>query len=129
MTRRLLSSGSPFEAAIGYSRAVVDGDWCFVSGTTGYDYATMTLPESAGRQARDALANVERALGEAGFGLRDVVRARYVVAQREDWAAVAPVLGEALAAIRPAATMIVAGLMLPEMLVEIEVTAKRRPAP
>ena len=126
MTRTLISSGSPFEAEIGYSRAVADGDWCWVSGNTGYDYATMAMPKRAAVQAGNALRSIEWALEEAGFAFADIVRVRYVVAERADWTAVAPVLGARFAAIRPAATMIVAGLMLPEMRVEIEATAKRR---
>ena len=127
MTRRLVSTGSPFEAKAGYSRAVVSGEWCFVAGTTGYDYETMTMPEGVERQARQCWRTIEWALGEAGFALRDVVRARYVVTDRAHVEPLYAVLGEVLAEVRPAATLIVAGLAEPEMLVEIDVTAHRAP--
>lgn len=126
MNRRLISSGSPFERQAGYSRAVVDGDWCFVAGTTGYDYTTMTMPEDAGMQTRNCLDTIEAALGEAGFAPADIVRARYIVTRHEDVGAVFEVLGAYFGEIRPAATMLIAGLIKPEMKVEIEVTAKRR---
>ena len=125
MPRAHISSGSPFEAVIGYARAVVDGEWCWVSGTTGYDYATMTLPDDPAAQAANALGTIVRVLGEAGFALEDVVRVRYYLADRADWPAIVPLLGAVFGAIRPAATMIVAGLMEPAMRIEIEVTAKR----
>ena len=124
--RRLISTGSPFEKAAGYSRAVADGDWCFVSGTTGYDYDTMTMPESVEAQVRNIFGTIARALGEAGFSLEDVVRARYIITDPAYQDAVFAVTGEMLGDIRPAATMIIAGLIRPEMKVEIEVTAKRR---
>lgn len=126
MTRKLLSTGSPFEKTAGYSRAVVQGDWCFVSGTTGYDYSTMTMPETVEQQARNCLATIGKVLAEAGFALADVIRANYIVtdvAYKDD---VFNVTGEVFGDIRPAATMIVAGLVRPEMKVEIEVTALRR---
>lgn len=123
MTRRLISSGSPLEALAGYSRAVVQGDWCFVAGTTGYDYATMTMPEDAGDQARNALATIERTLVEAGFTLSDIVRATYYCSSSDWWPDVASVLGEVMRDIRPAATALVCGLVAPEMKIEIEVTA------
>ncbi|MEM7566363.1 MAG: RidA family protein [Pseudomonadota bacterium] len=126
MTRRLISTGSPFEREAGYSRAVVDGDWCFVSGTTGYDYAAMTMPESVVDQARNALGTIAKALDEAGFAMEDVVQARYIVTEAALARPVFAVLGEAFGEIRPAATMIVAGLIDEAMKVEIEVTAKRR---
>ncbi|SON57313.1 putative endoribonuclease L-PSP [Hartmannibacter diazotrophicus] len=125
-TRKLISSGSPFEKAAGYSRAVVDGDWCFVSGTTGYDYATMKMPESAGTQTMNALLTIESALKEAGFAMSDVVRARYIVTDREYVGDVFAELGRVFGEVRPAATMIVADLIREEMKVEIEVTAKRQ---
>lgn len=125
MPRRLISTGSPFERQAGYSRAAVDGDWCFVSGTTGYDYAAMALPEGVEAQVRNALATVARTLEEAGFSLGDVVRARYVVADRADVPAVFSALGRVFGDIRPAATMVVAGLIEPEMLFEVDVTARR----
>ena len=124
--RRLISTGSPFEKTAGYSRAVVDGDWCFVSGTTGYDYATMTMPESVEQQTRNCLATISRALDEGGFALADVVRAHYYIADAAYVDQVFPILGEAFGEIRPAATMIVCGLNKPEMKIEIEVTALRR---
>ena len=128
MTRKLVSTGSPFERTAGYSRAVVQGDWCFVAGTTGYDYATMTMPDSVEEQARNCLATIARALEESGFSLADVVRAHYYVIDRAFVPRVYPILGEVFGEIRPAATMIVCGLAEPEMKVEIEVTALRRSA-
>ena len=123
--RRLISTGSPFEDDFAYSRAVVQGDWCFVAGTTGYDYATMTMPEAALDQARNALATIARTLGEAGFAMSDVVRARYFLTDAALRLEIAPALREAFGAVRPAGTMVVAGLNEPEMKVEIEVTALR----
>ena len=126
MTRRLIDGGSAFEAAAAYSRAVVDGDWIFVSGTTGYHYAAGTIDEEVGAQARQAFCNVEWALGEAGADLSDVVQARYYLSRQEDWEAFATVLAEVFADIRPAATCVICGLIDPRMKVEIEVTARRR---
>ncbi len=123
MTRRLISTGSAFEAAGGYSRAVVQGGMVFVAGTTGYDYATMTLPQDAGAQARNAFATIARVLEEAGASLADVVRVTYIVTEPAHAEALFRVAGEVLADIRPAATLIVAGLLKPEMKVEIEATA------
>lgn len=123
--RKLISSGSPFEATVGYSRAVVQGDWCFVAGTTGYDYSTMIMPPDPAQQARNALITIERALHDAGFALSDVVRANYIVTDMADWPLITSVLGETFADIRPAATAIVAGLIDPAMKIEIEVTAFR----
>ncbi|TWG97067.1 enamine deaminase RidA (YjgF/YER057c/UK114 family) [Mesorhizobium sp. J18] len=124
--RRLISTGSPFEKTAGYSRAVVQGDWCFVSGTTGYDYASMIMPESVEEQTRNCLKTIAAALEEAGFSLADVVRAHYYVTDRAYVATVFPILGETFGEIRPAATMIVCGLNEPEMKIEIEVTALRQ---
>jgi len=124
--RRLISSGSPFEAAAGYSRAVVDGERVFVAGTTGFDYAAMTIAEDPIEQARQAFRNIEKALGEAGAKLSDVVRVRYYVPDLADWPVIVPVLGEAFGSIRPAATALVCGLVDPRMKIEIEVTARRR---
>lgn len=124
--RKLISSGSAFEALAGYSRAVVQGDWCFVSGTTGYDYARMVLPDGVEAQAKAALATIGRTLGEAGFVLQDVVRATYYLADAADWPIVAPVLGEVFADVRPAATCVIVGLIEPAMRIEIEVTALRQ---
>src|ERR1700724_4643702 len=126
MPRRLISTGSPFERTAGFSRAVAEGDFCFVAGTTGYDYATMAMPDAIEEQTRNCFRTIARALGEAGFALADVVRATYYVTSRADADLVLPICGEFLANIRPAATiLIVAGLLKPEMKVEIEVTAHR----
>jgi 2-iminobutanoate/2-iminopropanoate deaminase len=127
--RRLISSGSPFEAEAGYSRAVVDGEWIFVAGTTGFDYARMTIAEDPAEQARQAFRNIEQALAEAGAALADVVRVRYYLPNPADWPALVPVLGEAFGAIRPAATALFCGLVDPRMKIEIEVTARRRTSP
>jgi enamine deaminase RidA (YjgF/YER057c/UK114 family) len=121
---RRISSGSPFEARIGYSRAVVDRDMVYVSGTTGYDYTTMTMPEDAGAQARNAFGTIEKALIEAGSSLSDVVRVVFYLVDMEDYDALVAVAGEMFGAIRPAATMIVCALTTPEMKLEIEVTAR-----
>ena len=121
--KTLISSGSPFEKTMGYSRAVAQGPFCFVSGTTGYDYAKMVMPESAADQARNALQTIQKALGEAGFSLNDVVRATYYLSDLS-WAdSVIPVFGEFFGEIRPAATLLVAQMLKPEMKIEIEVTA------
>jgi enamine deaminase RidA (YjgF/YER057c/UK114 family) len=123
--RRLICSGSPFEAEAGYSRAVVDGEWVFVAGTTGFDYAQMTIADDPAEQTRRAFSNIEKALAEAGAGLADIVRVRYYVPNAADWPAVVPVLGEVFGAIRPAATALICGLVDPRMKIEIEVTARR----
>ena len=125
--RRLISSGSPFEAATGYSRAVVDGAWVFVAGTTGFDYALMTISDDPAEQARQAIRNIVAALGEAGASLADVVRVKYYLPDAADWPRIVPVLGGAFGAIRPAATALICGLIDPRMKIEIEVTARRRP--
>lgn len=124
MTRTLISTGSPFETQIGYSRAVVTDGWVFVAGTTGYDYATMTMPSDVTDQCRNALGTISRALAEAGASLDDVVRVRYILPDKADWPACWPITSAAFAKARPAATMIVAGLQEPEMKIEIEVTAR-----
>lgn len=108
---------------MGYSRAVVKGGWCFVSGVTGYDYATMTMPDSIADQGRNCFATIQGVLDQAGFTMADIVRVQYTVTDAALVDALVPVLGEALADIRPAATMVIAGLIRPEMKVEIEVTA------
>src|SRR5215471_16918296 len=127
MSRRLISTGSPIEKTAGYSRAVVDGDFAFVAGTTGYDYATMTMPEDVTSQSRNCFKTIEAALNEAGFAMADIVRATYYVLDVRDADALFAVCGEVLGDIRPAATLlVVAGLLKPEMKIEIEVTAKRR---
>jgi enamine deaminase RidA (YjgF/YER057c/UK114 family) len=125
MTRRLISTGSQFERDVGYSRVVVDGEWAFVSGTTGFDYATMTISDDVAEQVRQTLENIVSALAEAGFSLADVVRARYILPSAEDFPACWPILREYFGEIRPASTMLVAGLADPRMHVEIEVTARR----
>jgi enamine deaminase RidA (YjgF/YER057c/UK114 family) len=124
MPRRLIASGSPFEKTIGFSRAVADGPWCFVSGTVGFD-ADGNLPDDVASQARNALATIGAALESAGFSFRDVIRARYMVSDRRYAAMVTPILGEVFRDIRPAATLIVAGLIDERMKVEVEVTAYR----
>lgn len=121
--RRLISTGSPMEREAGYSRAVVQGPWCFVSGTTGYDYATMTLPDTVEAQTRNALTTIRTTLAEAGFAMEDVVRAQYTVTDRALVKRVFPILGDTFGTIRPAATMVIAGLVDEGMLIEIEVTA------
>jgi enamine deaminase RidA (YjgF/YER057c/UK114 family) len=126
--RRLLSSGSSFEAQIGYSRAVVDGDLIFVSGTTGFDYTTMRISDDVAAQCRQAMHNIASTLKEAGASIADVVRVRYILPRREDFAACWPILKEYLGEVRPAATMIEAGLYDPRMKIEIEVTARRSSA-
>jgi enamine deaminase RidA (YjgF/YER057c/UK114 family) len=127
--RKLISTGSPFEKTAGYSRAVVQGDWCFVSGTTGYDYATMTMPESVAEQTRNCMATIAKALETAGFDLADIVRIHYYVTDPAFVDVVFPILGGYFGEIRPAATMIVCGLAKPEMKIEIEATALRRTVP
>uniref|UniRef100_A0A914X9Q5 RidA family protein n=1 Tax=Plectus sambesii TaxID=2011161 RepID=A0A914X9Q5_9BILA len=124
--RQLISSGSPFEATAGYSRAVVDGNWIFVSGTTGYDYETMTMPESVEEQTHTCFCNITTVLKQANASLNDVVRVRYIIADSSFADVVFPIFGQYFGDIRPAATLIVAGLLKPEMKVEIEVTARRR---
>lgn len=118
-----ITSGSPFEKTMGYSRAVVKGPWCFVSGTTGYDYTTMEMPSSIADQARNCFKTIEAALIEGGFAMSDIVRVQYTVTNAALVEQVIPVLGETLGEIRPAATMVIAALIKPEMLIEIEVTA------
>jgi enamine deaminase RidA (YjgF/YER057c/UK114 family) len=124
--RRLISSGSRFEAEAGYSRAVADGEWVFVAGTTGFDYAAMTIADDPADQGRQAFRNIEKALGEAGASLADVVRVRYYVPDLAVWPAIVAVLGEVFGSIRPAATALVCGLVDRRMKIEIEVTARRR---
>jgi enamine deaminase RidA (YjgF/YER057c/UK114 family) len=123
--RRLISSGSTFEREIGYSRAVVEGDWVFVSGTTGFDYENMTIPDHVVAQAEQCLRNIEKALLEAGSRISDVVRVRYILPKLEDFEPCWPVLRRYFGDVRPAATMISAGLSDPRMKIEIEVTARK----
>lgn len=124
MTRRLISSGSTFERDIGYSRAVVDGEWVFVSGTTGFDYSTMTIADDVELQAEQCLRNIEAALREAGATMADVVRVTYLLPDAADFPRCWPVLRRWFGEVRPAATMMSAGLADPRMRIEIEVTAR-----
>jgi len=126
--RRLISSGSTFEQQIGYSRAVVVGEWVFVSGTTGFDYASMTISDDVAQQAEQCLRNIESALHEAGASMADVVRVTYVLPDGSDFEACWPVLRRYFGEVRPAAMMISAGLADPRMKIEIEVTALRASA-
>ena len=123
--RRLISSGSTFERDMGYSRAVVDGEWVFVSGTTGFDYQTMTIADDVVAQAEQCFRNIEKALGEAGSRCADIVRVRYILPRVEDFESCWPVLRKYLGDVRPAATMLSAGLSDPRMKIEIEVTARK----
>jgi enamine deaminase RidA (YjgF/YER057c/UK114 family) len=128
MTRRLISTGSPFEKAFGYSRAVVDGDLVFISGTTGYDYKTMIMPDDPAEQTRNIFKTVEAVLKEAGSSMHQILRAQYFVTDRSYCEPVLAVCGEVLGEIRPAGGIyIVAGLLRPEMKVEIEITARVAP--
>ena len=126
--RRQISSGSTFEAEIGFSRALVDGDWVFVSGTTGYDYKTMTIDDDVAVQTEQCLRNIEAALAQAGSNFRDVVRVRYILPNGDDFPKCWPALKRAFGEVRPAATMIVAGLIDRRIKVGIEVTARRQTA-
>ncbi len=124
MTVTHITTGSPFEEKIGYSRAVVADGWVFVAGTTGYDYASMTMPIDVTDQCRNALATIVDALGQAGASLDDVVRVNYILPDGDDWEPCWPIVSDAFARARPAAMMIRAGLQAPEMKIEIEVTAR-----
>ena len=125
MTRQRISSGSPFERDIAYSRALVAGDFIFVSGTTGFDYATMTISDRVEEQAEQCLRNIAAALAQAGASLADVVRVTYILPRAEEFSACWPVLRQYFGEVRPAATMLSAGLVDPRMKIEIEVTAMR----
>ena len=127
MKRTLISSGSPFEAQIGYSRAVAVGDWVFVPGTTGFDYSTMKISADVAQQAEQCLKNIASALQQAGSSLADVVRVTYVLPDASQFEACWPVLQKYFCNVRPAAMMISAGLLDARMLIEIEVTAIRQP--
>lgn len=130
MTRRtLISSGSPFEAQIGYSRAVVAGDWVFVSGTTGFDYSTMTISGNIAVQTEQCLQNIASALQQAESSMADVVRVTYVLPDASQFEKCWPVLQKYFGDVRPAAMMMSAGLLDARMLIEIEVTAIRQPVP
>lgn len=126
MKRSLISSGSSFEQEIGYSRAVVQGNWVFVSGTTGFDYSTMTIAEGVQEQAEQCLKNIESALVQAGSSLKDVVRVTYVLPDGKEFSECWPVLHKYFGEVRPAAMMISAGLLDPRMRIEIEVTALKQ---
>jgi enamine deaminase RidA (YjgF/YER057c/UK114 family) len=126
MTRQLISSGSTFEAEIGYSRAVVDGEWVFVSGTTGFDYSTMSIAPGLVGQTEQCLKNIEAALRQAGSSLADTVRVTYILPNAAEFPDSWPVLRKYFGEVRPAATMISAGLADPRMRIEIEVTARKR---
>jgi enamine deaminase RidA (YjgF/YER057c/UK114 family) len=126
VNRQLISSGSSFEREIGYSRAVVDGDWVFVSGTTGFDYRSMTIADDLLAQTEQCLQNITSALEQAGASLRDVVRVTYILPKAEDFRQCWPILRKYFGDVRPAATMISAGLADPRIHIEIEVTARRR---
>lgn len=121
--RQLISTGSPFEKTMGYSRAVVQGDWCFVSGVTGFDYSTMEMPASALEQARNCFRTIAGVLADAGFEMTDIARVQYTVVRRDLIPEVRPALEQFLGEIRPAATMVIADLIEAQMLIEIEVTA------
>ena len=125
MARKLISSGSPFEEQIAYSRAVVDGEWVFVSGTTGFNYSTMVISESPAEQADQCMRNIQSALRQADADLKDVVRVRYILPNGTDFKECWPVLAKYFGEVRPAATMICAGLLDPRMKIEIEVTARK----
>jgi enamine deaminase RidA (YjgF/YER057c/UK114 family) len=124
MAVRHITTGSPFEAQIGYSRAVVADGWVFVAGTTGYDYTSMTMPGNIEAQCQNTMDTIAKALEEAGSGLDHVVRVNYIVPNADDWPACWPIVSEAFATARPAATMISAQLQNPDMKIEIEVTAR-----
>jgi enamine deaminase RidA (YjgF/YER057c/UK114 family) len=128
MTRRLISSGSKFEQDIGYSRAVVDGEWVLVSGTTGFNYATMTIEDDVVAQCEQTLKNIEAALGQAGASFTDVVRVHYLVTDAADFEKCWPVIGKVFGKVRPAIVVMVVGLTDPRMKIEIEVTALVRKA-
>ena len=125
--RKLSSSGSSFEAVAGYSRAVVDGDWVFVSGTTGYDYKAMRIPNDLLEQTHNAFRNIESALAQVGAALSDIVRVQAYICDQRHFALVAPIFGKYLGDVRPAMTMLVAQLVDPAMKIEIEVTARIQP--
>lgn len=125
MPRKQLSTGSPMEKTAGYSRAIIDGDWCFVSGTTGYDYTTMQMPVDVKSQARNCFKTITQTLEQEDFSLADIVRVHYYVTSRQNANILFPIFGEYLGDIRPAATLIICDLLTEEMKVEIEVTAKK----
>ncbi|HJT51728.1 MAG TPA: RidA family protein [Nitrosospira sp.] len=124
MSRRLISSGSTFEQEIGYSRAVVDGEWIFVSGTTGFDYGKMTISDDLLEQAEQCFKNIEAALREAGASMKDIVRVTYIFPDSADFPKCWPILRKYLGETRPAAMMLSAGLSDPRMRIEIQATAR-----
>lgn len=126
MSRKLISTGSDFEKTAGYSRAVVQGDWCFVAGTTGYDYKTMKMPEDVAEQCANCLQTIEKALTDAEFSKSDVIKANYYITDQNYADIVFPILGQFFDGIRPAATMVVSGLIRSEMKIEIDVTALKQ---
>lgn len=126
MARRLISSGSTFEQTMGYSRAVVDGEWLFLSGTTGFDYTSMTISDDPAAQTEQAFMNIQAVLEGAGFALADIVRVVYYVPNAADFDLCVPVMGKYLGDVRPAATALSAVLIDPRIKIEIEVTAKKR---
>ena len=126
MNRRLISSGSSFEREIGYSRALVEGDWVFVSGTTGFDYRSMTIADDLLAQTEQCMQNIKSALEQAAASLRDVVRVTYILPKAEDFPQCWPILRKYFGDVRPAATMLSAGLADPRIRIEIEVTARRQ---
>lgn len=126
MSRKMISSGSKFEAEIGYSRAIHDGDWLWVSGTTGFNYDTMTISEDPAEQADQTFRNIEAAMKKAGFELADIVRCTYIFPNGADFEPCWPVFRKYLGDIRPASTAMIADLIDPRMKIEIEVTAKKR---
>jgi enamine deaminase RidA (YjgF/YER057c/UK114 family) len=125
MARKLISSGSTFENAAGYSRALVDGEWVFVSGTTGFDYGKMTISDDLVEQVHQTFRNITAALKQAGASLADAVRVVYIIPRAEDWPTIVPILGQYFRAIRPTNTAIVADLVDPRVRIEIEVTARK----
>ena len=129
MSRKLISSGSDFESKIGYSRAVVDGDYVFVSGTTGYDYTKMTISADVAKQADQCFKNIETALRQAGSSIEDIVRITYILPDKRDFESCWPVFTKWLGSVRPAATMFEAGLLSDDMKIEIQATARKRQTP
>lgn len=127
--RKAISSGSRLEADYAYSRAVVDGDWVFVAGTTGMDYATGDMPDDAAAQAEQAFRTIERILNEADASIEDTVRVQYTLTDAADLPALQPVMHRWLDTVRPAATAVIAGLVDPRMKIEIEVTVRKRATP
>lgn len=118
-----ISSGSSFEEKLGYSRAIITGDWAFVSGVTGYNYKSMDMPNNIAQQATNCFETIQSSLKEGGFSLSDTVRVQYTLTNSDLVDEIAPILKKYMGSIRPAATMVIANFIKPEMLVEIEITA------